>query len=227
MKKITSLLLCLLFAPAVIFAGNFEGTIRFSLKSPRHDQPTIMDYSMKEGFVRVDITGTDSRSQGKTTSCIWDLNQHESYVLMPAGKMYIEMKTEDIAAMAKGSATDAQVEKTGETETILGYATTKYIITDTTRGTRSEVWAADGLGTFINAAMGFKKKGGMSPVEKELVARGAFPLRMISHNSNGDEISHMEAVSIDKKLLPDDMFTVPSDYHAFNLGSLFGAGKAQ
>ncbi len=227
MKKITALLLCLLFAPAAIFAGGFEGKIRFSMKSPRHDQPTFMDYSMKEGFVRIDITSSDSRTKGRTITSIWDLNKHEIYTLMPEQKMYMVMKTEDIAAIAQGAATDVQVEKTGETETILGYATKKYLIKDTSHSTTSEVWAAEGLGTFITSSGGiFKKKGAMSPIEKELAARGAFPLRMVSHNSNGDETSRMEVVSIDKKSLPDDAFTVPSDYHPFDLGGMFGGFNA-
>ena len=227
MNKITSLLLCLLFAPSVLFAGSFEGTIRFPMKSPRHDQPTFMDYSMKEGFVRIDITGSDSRSQGKTTSSIWDLNKHEIDVLMPGQKMYMKMKTEDVAALVKGAETDVQIEKTGETETILGYTATKYIVKDTAHDTTSEVWTADGIGTFIMAGSVFKKHGAMSPIEKELAARGAFPLRMISHDSSGAETNRMEAVSIDKKSLPDDTFTVPSDYQPFDMGSLFSGFKAQ
>jgi hypothetical protein len=70
----------------------------------------------------------------------------------------------------------------------------------------------------------------MSPIEKELAARGAFPLRMVSHDSSGAETSRMEVVSIDKKSLPDDTFTLPSDFHPFDMGSLFGgfnAGKGQ
>jgi hypothetical protein len=70
----------------------------------------------------------------------------------------------------------------------------------------------------------------MSPIEKELAARGAFPLRMITHDSSGAETNRMEVVSIDKSSLPDDTFTVPSDYHSFSLGGMFGgfgAGKAQ
>lgn len=219
MNKITSLLLCVLFAPAVIFAGSFEGKIRFSMKSPRHDQPTFMDYSVKEGFLRIDITNPDSN---KTVCAIWDLNKHEIFTLMPEQKMYLVMKTEDIAAAVQGAAPNVQIEKTGDTETILGYPTTKYIIKDTTRGTTSEVWTAEGLGTFITVNNIFKTRGVMNPVEKELAARGAFPLRMISHNANGDETSRMEVVSIDRKTLPNDTFTVPSDYHPFDFGSMFG-----
>ncbi len=135
------------------------------------------------------------------------------------------MKTEDIAAMVKGAATDVQIEQTGETETILGYATTKYLVKDTARNTTSEVWTAEGFGTFIMAGSVFKKHGAMSPLEKELAARGAFPLRVINHNSSGAETSRMEAVSIDKKSLPDDTFTVPSDYHPFDLGSISSAAS--
>jgi hypothetical protein len=230
MNKITSLLLCLLFAPAVIFAGNFEGKIRFSMKSPQRDQPSFMDYSMKQGFVRIDITGFDSHSPARTVTSIWDLNKHEIYTLMPEQKMYMVMQTEDLAAMAQGASPDLQIEKTGETENILGYTATKYLIKDNTHDTTSEVWTADGIGTFITSASIFKKHGAMSPIEKELAARGAFPLRMISHDSSGAETNRMEVVSIDKSSLPDDTFIVPSDYHSFSLGSMFGgfgAGKAQ
>jgi hypothetical protein len=226
MKKITPFLLCLLFAPAVIFAGGFEGKIRFAMKSPKRDQPTYMDYSMKNGFVRIDITSSGGQANGRTVACIWDLNKHEIFTLMPEQKMYMVMKTEDLAAMAPGTAADVQIEKTGETATILGYATTKYIVKETARGTTSEVWAAEGFGTFITSASVFRKRGVMSPVEKELAARGVFPLRMVSHNSSGAETSRMEAVSIDKKILPDDTFTLPGDYHPFDVGSLFGGFNA-
>ena len=227
MNKITSLLLCLLFAPSVILAGSFEGKIRFSMKSPKRDQPTFMDYSMKKGFVRIDITGTDSRSKGKTSSSIWDLDKHEIDILMPEQKMYLVMKTEDIAAVAQGAATGMQIEKTGEIETILGYATTKYLVKDTVHNTTSEVWTADGIGTFIMGSNIMKRHGAISPMEKELAARGAFPLRMISHDSSGAETNRMEAVSIDKKSLSDDMFTVPSDYHPFDLGGMLSGFKMQ
>jgi hypothetical protein len=231
MKKIFLLMLCLLFAPVAIFAGSFEGKIRFSMKSPKRDQPTFMDYSMKQGFVRIDITATDSQDNERTITSIWDLNKHELFTLMPEQKMYLIMKTADLAAAVPGTVANVQVEKTGETETILGYPTTKYLVKDTARGTTSEVWTAEGFGTFITAASVFKKNGVMSPVEKELATRGAFPLRMISHNASGAETSRMEAVSIDRQTLPDDKFTVPGDYHPFDLGSMFGgfnpAGKAQ
>ena len=192
----------------------------------KSEQPNFVDYSMKGDFLRVDIT----TAKGQHLSSIWDLNKHEMTTLMPEQKMYMVMKTEDLAAAAQNAAPKVQIEKTGETEKILGYTATKYLVTDTERKTTTDVWAAEGLGTFMmGRSSPFAKNGGMSPVEKELAARGFFPLRMVSHDASGAEVFRMEAVSIDKKSLSDDLFAPPADYHRFDMGGLFGGfgGKPQ
>ncbi|HZP60597.1 MAG TPA: DUF4412 domain-containing protein [Opitutaceae bacterium] len=224
MKKITSLLLCLLLGPAALLAGSFEGTVRLSMKTPKQEKPMLIDYSMKEGFLRTDITLTEGREKGKTVTSIWDLNKHEMTTLIPDQKMYMVMKTQDLMTVAQKETPNVEIEKTGDTEKILGYETTKYLIKDKDHNMTSEVWAAEGLGTFMmgrNSPMG-GKSGGLSPVEKELMARGFFPLRMINHDANGTEVVRMEAVAIDKKSLGDDMFAPPADYRRFDMGSLFG-----
>jgi len=183
----------------------------------------LIDYSMKEGFLRTDITVTEGREKGKTMTSIWDLNKHEMTTLIPDQKMYMVMKAPDFAAAAQKGAPNVQIEKTGETEKILGYTTTKYVIKDNDHNTTSDVWAAEGLGTFMmgrSSPMG--KSGGLTPVEKELMARGFFPLRMINHDASGAETFRMEAVAIDKKSLSDDLFAPPADYRRFDMGSLFG-----
>ena len=219
MKKNSFLLFCLLLAPAAIFGSSFEGKIRVSAKSPKRDQPAFVDYSIKEGLLRMDMTSAD----GSTSYIsIWNMNKHELTNLMPDKQAYIAIKTADIPTVAQAEAPHVQFEKTGGTETILGYPTTKYLYKDTVHGTSSEVWAAEGLGTFMTVRSAVSNHGIMSPLEKELAARGVFPLRIINHNSSGAETSRVEAVSIDKKTIPDDTFTVPSDYHPFDPGELPG-----
>lgn len=219
MKKIIWLLLCLSLGPASLLAGGFEGTIRMSMKSPKSEQPTLVDYSMKGNFLRMDITA----AKGRHVSSIWDLNKHEMTMLMPEQKMYMIMKTEDIAAAARKASPNVQIEKTGETEKILGYAATKYLIKDNDHHITSEVWGVEGLGTFMMGRNSpFGKSGGLSPVEKELIARGFFPLRMINRDSSGAETFRMDAVSIDKKSLSEDFFVPPSDYRRFDMGGMFG-----
>jgi nitrogen regulatory protein PII len=223
MNKPASFLLCWLLSPMALLAGSFEGTIRLSMKSPKNDQPTLIDYSMKEGFLRMDITATSGRAKGKNITSILDLNKHEMTTLMPEQKMYMVMKTEDLATAAQNAASSVQIEKTGETEKILGYTAVKYLVTDTNRKTTSDVWAAEGLGTFMmGRSSPFGKNGSLSAIEKEFAARGFFPLRIINHDASGAETFRMEAVSIDKKTLPDDTFAVPADYHRFDMGSMFG-----
>ena len=223
MNKPTWLLLSLLLGPAALLAGGFEGTVRLSMKSPKQDQPTYIDYSMKEGFLRMDIAVTDGREAGKTITSIWDLNKHEMAMLMPEQKMYMVMKAPDIAAAAQQASPNVQVEKTGETEKILGYTATKYIIKDNDHHQTSEVWAAEGLGTFMmgrSSPMG--RNGGLSPVEKELISRGFFPLRLINRDASGTETFRMEAVSVDKKSLSDGFFAPPADYRRFDMGGMLG-----
>lgn len=216
MNKIVPLLLCLLLVPSAVFARGFEGKIRFSAKSVRHDQPTFCDYSVKDGFLRIDATGRDSNANSQDIVSIWDINQHKLLTLVPDQKTYVSMKTEDIAAPA-----DAPLEKTGETEKILGYDTAKYVFKDGTHGT-TEVWTVDGLGLFMSVRSTFVKRGAMNPLEKALATRGLFPLRIVYHNSSGAETSRLEAVSIDKQTLPADTFALPSDYHPFDVGSMSG-----
>jgi len=219
MNKSALLLFSFLLGPAMLLAGGFEGTIRLSMKSSRQDQPIFIDYSMKEGLLRMDITA----SKGRHTSSIWDLNKHEMTMLMPEQKMYMVMQAPDLAAAVQKGSANVQFEKTGETEKILGYTATKYLVKDNDHNTTSEIWAAEGLGTFMMGhASPMGKGGGLSPMEKELMARGFFPLRMINHDSNGAETFRMEAVSIDKKSLADDFFAPPSDYRRFDMGSMLG-----
>jgi hypothetical protein len=221
MNKIATLLLCALLAPAAIFAGGFEGKIRFSAKSPRHAQLTFCDYFVKSGFLRIDFTAHDSDGNDQDVVSVWDLNQHLLYTLMPSQKTYSVMKTADITGAAPAEA-KAQFDKTGETETILGLNTVKYLFKDSAQGTTREIWAAEGIDTFISVRSAFLKHGAMTPLEQELAARGLFPLRIVYHDSSGAETSRLEAVSIDKKKLPDDTFTVPDDYHTFDAGNMSG-----
>jgi hypothetical protein len=221
MKRIT-LLLSLLLIPAALLAGSFEGKIRFSAKSPKHDQATFCDYSLKPGFLRIDFAGHDSESNERNIVSIWDLNHNKLFTLMPDQKTYLVMKTAAISASAPGTAPAVQFGKTGETETILGYPASKYVFKDAAHSATDEVWAVEGFGPFLTVRSAFVKHGVMSPLEKELASRSLFPLRIVFHSSGGAETSRLEAVSVDKQALPDNTFTLPGDYHLFDANSLSG-----
>jgi hypothetical protein len=159
--------------------------------------------------------------------------------------MYMTMALPDAAkeAMEKRNQ-DVQLEKTNETEKILGYTATKYLMTD--KNTETELWLAEGLGTF----MGFSNnknpmargRGPEAPAwERALAGKELFPMRVVgyekgsgsSNKGKGDEkgkgkgksdggpVSYrMEVTAIDKTSLPDSMFVPPAGYQKFDMGGM-------
>lgn len=200
--------------PATAHAADFEGKIRMKMTEPRGGARNL-DYSIKPGLVRADIAIGD----GQNMSTIMNSTKKEVVVLMPGQKMYFTSTLSDVADAAAEHA--GSLEKTGETTEILGYDCTKYIARD--KGTTTEIWATDELGTFagFSAAnpMGRKKSAGPG-WEQALKGGNFFPLRVVTLNKKGAEQFRMEAVSIDKGAQPDSLFEVPAGYQAFNLGGL-------
>ena len=100
-----------------------------------------------------------------------------------------------------------------QTEKILGYTATKYLVTDKT--SKSEVWLAEGLGTFMgmsnrNPMAGGRGAGSAAPGwERALEGKELFPLRIVGLDKAGKENSRMEVTAIDKATLPDSCMRVP------------------
>ena len=57
----------------------------------------------------------------------------------------------------------------------------------------------------------------MKKLEKELTDQGYFPLRTIARAADGSEEMKMEATSIDKKPLDDNLFVIPADYQLMQM----------
>ena len=148
-------------------------------------------------------------------------------IMMDAQKMYMvrampeptqEKKTEKVVPGQK-------LEKTGETERILGYSAEKYISSGNNGS--SDLWLAEGLGTFMAYSAGGPaggRRGGSTASgeewERALAGRELFPLRVVSHNKEGKEISRMEVTAIEKKSQPDSLFTPPDDYQKMDMGAM-------
>ncbi len=216
MKLLPSLLLSasLAIAPAVLHAADFEGKIRMKMTEPRGGSRNL-DYSIKPGLVRADIALDEK--QNMTT--IMNSAKKEVVVLMPGQNMYFSSSIDDVADVAAEHA--GSLEKTGETTKILGYDCTKYVSRD--KGTTTEIWATDELGTFAGISAGnpmSRKKSSGPGWEQALKGGNFFPLRVVSVNKKGKEEFRMEAVSIDKGSQPDSLFEIPAGYQQFNLGGL-------
>ena len=198
--------------------ASFEGKIKMQMKSDKHTQ--VIDYSVKPNLMRMDIP----LDQSATATSIMDFTKKEMIVLMPNEKMYMVMPlndgAEDNGKKKKRPGREATFEKTGETEKILGYLCTKFISTDEDKNTY-EIWAAEGLGTFMGSrGNNPMKRAPRSAWESELAKKGFFPLRMTGKNEKGKEIFQMEALAVDKQKLPDTVFAVPAGYERFDMGGM-------
>lgn len=192
----------------------FEGRVHFDMKSGRDTQKVA--YAIKGPKARFEMPGTEM------PGAIFDVQKQEMQLLMPEQRMYMAVSLADAAAVApKGAKDQVQIEATGETETILGRECQKYRVID--RQSTTEVWAAEGMGTFMGQLSGNPMRGGGGALpawQKALGEKGFFPLRVVGLNRRGKETFRMEATRIDETSLPDDLFEIPAGYQKFNLGGL-------
>ncbi|HEY0945922.1 MAG TPA: DUF4412 domain-containing protein [Opitutaceae bacterium] len=204
-------------APLLAASAAFEGKIKMQMKSDEHTQ--LIDYSVKPNLMRMDMP----LDKGTTATSIMDFQKKEMIMLMPGEKMYMVMPIPDAAdetGKKKRTGREATFENTGETEKVLGYLCTKFISKDEDNNTY-EIWAAEGLGTFMGAGgKNPMKRAPRSAWETELAKKGFFPLRMTGKNAKGKEIFNMEALAVEKQTLPDTHFAPPAGYERFDMGGM-------
>jgi hypothetical protein len=217
----------MLVASHLFAAGAFEGKVTLTMTGDR-GKPMDMNYSMKGERVRMDLN-----AGGHEMSTIMDLPKLERIILMPEQNMYMSMPlkkpVEQAVEQHQGDAANVDINRTGKTETILGYKTDQILVTDKDKGSVTELWVASGLGTFMGLGNGGGSPfGGRKPSaaaakwEEALKGKSGFPLRVISHDAKGKEIFKMEATKIEPGPLPDSLFVPPPGYQKFEMPNLGG-----
>jgi Domain of unknown function (DUF4412) len=230
MKLIRSLVpLCALLLPCALSAETFEGKVAMTMTmASAKDGPQAINYSIKEGLMRLDVTG--GKGGG---GFIMDYKNKQMTILMPQQQMYMVRPMSDTGGLQKpagmgpthpaGAASDTSFKDTGQKETILGYVCEKYEVT-TAKGT-TDIWATDQLGTFGGLSMGGGPGGRHSQAaqEWEKVIKGSsfFPLRVVG-NEGGSQKFKLEVTSIDKQTLPDSVFLPPDGWRKLDLGGVMG-----
>lgn len=217
-----------LAAVIAVAATAFEGRVSLGMKSGR-DKEQVIDYAMKEGFVRMEPKSAEAGG----SAMIMDWGRQQMIMLMPEQHMFMVMplKAPLERAAARAQNPETKVEKTGRTETILGYLCEEYVTTE--RGETTEMWITDQLGSFAGLGGGNPMAGMMGggaaakPAaggwEQALKGRpGAFPLRVVSRDGKGRETFRLEAKKIEPGSLPDSLFAPPAGYQKFSLPGFGG-----
>ncbi|HVU23161.1 MAG TPA: DUF4412 domain-containing protein [Opitutus sp.] len=214
-----------LATPAALPAANFEGSVRMKITDP-HGAAHEITQHIKDGLVRSDVA-----MEGRTMSMIMDTRKQEMTILMPEQHMYmvhgIPGAAAGPAAPKDGPPDDATLEKTGDTEKILGYNCTKYVVKEPMHHTTTELWLTDELGNFMGLGsgpgpMGMGRRAGppRAAWEKALAGKDVFPLRVVTHDASGAEKFRLEATEVKRESQPDSLFTPPADFRKFDMGAM-------
>ena len=205
---------------AVAPASTFEGKVHMEITTSKKKEKMGMDYTMKDGKVRVDPQMPEHEGRGGMggMGMIMDIEAREMIILMDMNgrKMYmrrpIPQPTAEQTAKAREGRDGHPISPpvaTGRTEMIAGYKASEYKMTGS-KGEIIELWLAKGLGPFMSMAGGNPMAGrGTPPPGWESFARdgNAFPMRVVSHDADGAETMRMEVTSIDKTPVSDSLFS--------------------
>ena len=218
---------------------GFEGEIALSAKGKFGAKesaaaPVSFTLQVKDGKFRVDLPDTvaDAQGVGKAYVLVTPADK-KLYAIMDAKKQVILIDFDKFANQAKvlsqmharpgangepGTATPAEVQKTGKTDTVAGY--------------KCEIWhiaQAKSAGDLCIAEQGtawFHIPLAGLPAEfawaTEITDGKHFPLRLVM-SDNGVETGRIEVTSIQKKALPASQFTVPAGYNVMDLDQMLGA----
>lgn len=221
--RILSLLGALALAPFLHADSSFTGKIHLSQTDAKGRLTNLVQY-VRSDALRMEI-------QGQPVATILDFKNKQTIILMLDEQMYMvhSLDPKDIPAKAmKGAAAqDPDIEVTGKTEKILGYECIQVIVKD--KKTTTEMWLSEELGAFA----GFGPPGGgmlgkgsrddsAAKWETALKGRGGMPLRVVSFNAKGKEVSRMEATKIEQGAVTDADFTPPKNFKKFEMPSMGG-----
>jgi len=219
-----------LFAVSALHAPAFEGKVSLGFTDGKNREQ-IVDYAMKGALVRMELKQKDDGS----AAMIMDAAKGEMTIIMPEQHMYMIMSMRSAAAQGKAdsAAQESKIEKTGRTETILGYLCEEYVTTD--RGQTTAMWLTDKLGSFMGLSGGNPMSGMMGgrgakaskPAGWESLLKdkgGVFPLRVVVTDKSGKDSFRLEAKKIEPGALPDDLFVPPAGFQKFSMPALSGFG---
>src|SRR5258705_2305140 len=137
-------------------ASTFEGKLHMKMSSPGKKDATEMDYRIKAGRARIDMQAPEGKASAPLGGMIIDYAKQETTMLIPQQQLYMVMSMAGAAKNAPAASNEQQapkksdvtLEKTGETETILGYKCEKYLIKSEKNDGTTAMWVTEQLGTF-------------------------------------------------------------------------------
>lgn len=202
-RRIATALLAVAALPLGAQGQDFEGTVTYRMSMGG------MSMDVKH-FVKGKSFRQETDSPMGTMVVIMDSEAGKVSMAAP-GQAPMVMGIEEMKAMAGAQAQEAEqaevdVTPTGQKETIAGHECEHYLVKQGEN--EMDICAATGLGFYMNSMDG--GMGGGAPTGWEKVRDrfedGFFPLKVTTATPQGS--MQMEAVSLERKSLSDDLFKI-------------------
>lgn len=200
-KKLTIVVLTLVFAFPVLAQKSFEGKITYKITTETSPQPQKMNYYLKDKKVRMEV------SQMPGYMLVID---SVLTVVMPMQKMYMQMDMKNNPNVKTSPVENlkGKPKATGNKKIILGYECDEYVLQDSNGTVR--VWGTDKFKNFP----GFDGSG--KDEFAELLGKENFFPMLVETEKEGQHIK-MEVTEIKEEKLNDKLFETPEDYKKVNM----------
>jgi hypothetical protein len=190
--------------------AQFEGTIEFRMETKKDTTTNI--YYLKGEDVKLDQIGKKS---GKVEgSFVFDLKAKKIKFVNPARKVWGDHKSETPPSI-KGTCV---VTKGKDMKTVCGKKCADWTVKNTDENTQIVYWISTDNFTFFAPLVSlWNRKDKQSVYFNQIkdLPKGAMPLLSIETDLAGAQLSKLEAIKIEKKVIEASQISIPSDYKKF------------
>ncbi len=214
-------LLLILFFTCGTLRAQFEGVIETSNTTTDEtgaEQHYVMTMWIKGSMAKITNTATPATP---ASTMIYRSDLRVIRILNDENKTFFEVpqgtsKDEDSGEGGKPAA----IRKTGKTKKILGYRCDQYVMRQEEMET--EIWGTKdlrGLSSALARALGEERAGQGEAWNDELTRLGIYPI-LANTRIEGKVVESQEVVRIEKRSLPDDLFSLPAGYKKQSVGDI-------
>jgi hypothetical protein len=187
----------------------FEGSIKCVQQSKV--DTVYYTFYVKENKVRVD----EINNHGVNNSLIFDLDKKTIVALSLQKKLYMNMP---ITPYVDGDDEKFNIIKSNNSKIINGYKCYQWRVRNTELNTEIAYWVAYDNFEFFEEFLKLwnRREKQFSFFLKIPDISGVFPMQQVERTLLRDERSRQEVVSIDKKEIKDDVFSIPADFKNYD-----------
>jgi hypothetical protein len=213
--------LLVLFFTCGTLRAQFEGVIETGNTTTDEtgtEQHYVMTMWIKGSMAKITNTATPSTP---ASTMIYRSDLRMIRILNDENKTYFEIpqgKSKDEGSEEGGK--PAAIKKTGKTKKILGYRCDQYLMREEEMET--EIWGTKdlkGLSSALARALGEERAGQGAAWNDELTRLGIYPI-LANTRIEGKVVESQEVVRIEKRSLPDDLFSLPAGYKKQSVGDI-------